>query len=217
MPIPAGYIPQPHDILELDLGRFISSIHVPDWVEWALNTIPFVTCRRSPPLEGEVAIGVRGSRRDLRWADVCRQEAIRSVISPCDLAAYVANSDRTMKIPALQSFELLKKRWRGCGILWGPGGSVGFELATGKSTATSKSDLDIVILAPIMFSKRQAAALCEEAEGLPCPVDIRVETPVSGFSLREYASTSRILLRLPEGSLLGADPWDCRHLVTVKR
>src|SRR6267143_3101059 len=42
-------------------------------------------------------------------------------------------------------------------------------------------------------------------------VDIRMETLVCGFSLREFANQSpaAILLRTPHGVVLGGDPWWC--------
>jgi hypothetical protein len=55
-------------------------------------------------------------------------------------------------------------------------------------------------MAPATSSYRRAATYS---------VDIRVEPPVCGFSLREFASQSpaAILLRAPSGIVLGRDPW----------
>jgi Phosphoribosyl-dephospho-CoA transferase MdcG len=39
---------------------------------------------------------------------------------------------------------------------WGPGGSVGFELATGKRTTIPRSDLDIVVYANEHLSRSDA-------------------------------------------------------------
>jgi phosphoribosyl-dephospho-CoA transferase len=45
--------------------------------------------------------------------------------------------------------------------------------------------------------------------GLEAKVDVRVETPLCGFALAEYAlaSSPRILLRYAEGVRVGEDPW----------
>jgi hypothetical protein len=45
---------------------------------------------------------------------------------------------------------------------------------------------------------------------LEVAVDIRVETPVCGFSLAEYARSSAksILLRASAGPILGDNPWN---------
>jgi acyl-CoA reductase-like NAD-dependent aldehyde dehydrogenase len=56
----------------------------------------------------------------------------------------------------------------------------------------------------------EAAGLFFSASDLPTSIDIRGETPICGFSLKEYAGhgTERILLRTPAGVVLGADPWN---------
>jgi phosphoribosyl-dephospho-CoA transferase len=92
---------------------------------------------------------------------------------------------------------------------WGPGGSVGFELASGRHVATPESDLDIVIYAERRMTAEEAKSLCDRAMNLPAVVDIRVETPVCGFSLKEFAdrSPAAILLRVPRGIVLAKDPW----------
>ena len=50
-------------------------------------------------------------------------------------------------IPALRALSLLTQRWKALDSAWGPGGSVGFELATGRHVVTPQSDLDVVIYA----------------------------------------------------------------------
>jgi len=92
---------------------------------------------------------------------------------------------------------------------WGPGGSIGFELATGSHVVKPESDLDIVIYAERRMTADEAKSLCARAMDLPATVDIRMETPVLGFSLREFASQSpaAILLRAPSGVILGRNPW----------
>jgi phosphoribosyl-dephospho-CoA transferase len=87
---------------------------------------------------------------------------------------------------------------------------VGFELATGVPVVKPESDLDIVIYADRPIPAAIASALCGCANGLAAPVDIRVETPSSGFALREYTRNwpAPILLRTAAGVMLGADPWE---------
>jgi phosphoribosyl-dephospho-CoA transferase len=92
---------------------------------------------------------------------------------------------------------------------WGPGGSVGFELATGSHVVNSESDLDIVIHAEGKITREDARSLYARTINLPVALDIRVETRACGFSLTEYATagSARILLRTPDGLDLGNDPW----------
>jgi phosphoribosyl-dephospho-CoA transferase len=103
----------------------------------------------------------------------------------------------------------MKDRWADLTLPWGPGGSVAFELASGRSVTTEASDLDLVIRAGQRIGAEEARFLLDRTFGLEATVDVRVETPVCGFALEEYvqASSPKILLRYPDGVRLGEDPW----------
>ena len=118
-------------------------------------------------------------------------------------------SARSAAIPALRSLPLLAERWSELKSDWGPGGSVGFELATGCHVVSPQSDLDVVIYAQTPLGTAEARVLLDCAQGLPAAVDIRVETPICGFSLTEYANrgAAPILLRFASGTAFGSDPW----------
>jgi phosphoribosyl-dephospho-CoA transferase len=128
---------------------------------------------------------------------------------PPELLKRSAPAFRAESVPAFGSLSLLKDRWAGFDCPWGPGGSVGFELATGSHAAKPESDLDIVIYADEPITADEAKSLCALASGLQSPVDIRVETRTCGFSLKEYASQgpAPILLRTPYGVELGSVRW----------
>ncbi len=103
----------------------------------------------------------------------------------------------------------MEERWADLPLPWGPVGSVGFELATGRKVTTEVSDLDIVIRAKQRMGLEQARSFLDCTLELEAKVDVRVETPLCGFSLEEYvsASSAKILLRYPDGGRLGEDPW----------
>jgi hypothetical protein len=170
--------------------------------------------------------------RHERWAGNCHPAWVRRVVTPMQLrgadrgpsctpgtasrpsaasSLAASRSSRAETIPALRSLAILKRAyWTDFHGLWGPAGSAGFELATGQHVLRQESDLDVVIYADRRLSLHDARALRDSATELPAVVDIRVETPVCGFSLLEYASadSAAILLRTACGVLLGADPWD---------
>jgi phosphoribosyl-dephospho-CoA transferase len=103
----------------------------------------------------------------------------------------------------------MSERWADLAFPWGPGGSVGFELASGRQVTTEASDLDLVIRAQQRITVEEARCLLDSTQGLEAKVDVRVETPVCGFALEEYASASsaKIQLRYRDGVRLGEDPW----------
>jgi phosphoribosyl-dephospho-CoA transferase len=201
-----------HDLLEIDAERFLQAqSSVPGWVVASLRETPFVVVRRGPiSTEQGIAVGVRGVQRNERWAGACRPDLVRGILTPPMLLSRPIPPIRIGAIPALRTLTLLADRWKALDFPWGPGGSVGFELATGHPVASPQSDLDVVIYADSQMTHDEARALRESSQGLPAAVDIRVETPTCGFSLTEFATAAPmapILLRFPYGTALGPDPW----------
>jgi phosphoribosyl-dephospho-CoA transferase len=199
-----------HDLLEMDANRFIAAqTSAPQWVEENLRKSPFVVVRRDRVTGEQIPVGVRGAERNQRWATFCHPRFVKSILAPPQLLRRTVAISRSDLMPAFRAFTILKDRWVDCNRPWGPGGSVGFELATNTQVVKPESDLDIVLYAERRMTAEEAKSLCDRAMDLPAVVDIRVETPACGFSLIEYAQTdsSRILLRTPSGHLLGDDPW----------
>ena len=199
-----------HDLLEIEVNRFIAALTAaPQWVEENLRKSPFVVVRRDRATGEQIPVGVRGAERNQRWATFCHPKLVKSMLSPPQLLRRTVAISRSDLMPAFRAFTILKDRWMDFNRPWGPGGSVGFELATNTHVVKPESDLDIVLYAERRMTAEEAKSLCDRAMDLPAVVDIRVETPACGFSLIEYAQTesSSILLRTPSGHLLGDDPW----------
>jgi phosphoribosyl-dephospho-CoA transferase len=199
-----------HDLLEIDANVFIAgNASAPGWVEEALQKTPFVVVRRGRTAAQEIPIGVRGVGRNQRWAAFCHPTWLKSIRMPPQLLTRKIPASRADAAPALRALQVLKDRWMDLGHPWGPGGSVGFELATGRHVVKPESDLDIVIYAERKITKEQARSLQARTTNLLVPVDIRVETLGCGFSLTEYArgGSAGILLRTAAGLELSDDPW----------
>ena len=205
----AAYV-RTHDLLEVDSERFLS-LHasVPEWAAEGLRRVPFLVVRRGLALERSIPVGVRGPERNQRWAAFCEPGLVKSITTPPQLLKRSLPAFRADSLPAFGALSLLKDRWTDFDRPWGPGGSVGFELATGNHVAKPESDLDIVIYADEPIATDEAKSLCALASGLPAAVDIRVETRTCGFSLKEYArrGVAPILLRTPGGVRLGSVSW----------
>jgi phosphoribosyl-dephospho-CoA transferase len=200
-----------HDVLEIDAKRFIScQASAPEWVVEDLQRSPFVVVRRGPATEQMIPVGVRGVERNQRWAAMCSSELVKNILAPPRLLRRSVPKSREDGIPAFRALRIMKERWRDLDHSWGPGGSVGFELAAGGHVAKPESDLDIVIYAAERITRDMSKSLHAQTLNLTASVDVRVETPLCGFSLEEYAwrSPGEILLRTPSGVTLGADPWN---------
>jgi phosphoribosyl-dephospho-CoA transferase len=97
-------------------------------------------------------------------------------------------------------------------FVWGPTGSVGYELATRVPAATSASDLDLLILTPEKMPDATAIRLLSElnrhAQNAGVRVDVQLETPAGGVALAELAAGKpHVMVRAAYGPALVTDPW----------
>ena len=197
-----------HDLLEIDASVFIpGNVSAPEWVDEVLRKSPFVV-RRGRATDQEIPIGVRGAERNQRCPAFCHPTSVKTILTPPQLLTRTVPTLRADATPALRALKVLKDRWMDLDHPWGPGGSVGFELATGRHVVKPESDLDVVIYAEGKIT-REARSLQARTMNLLVAVDIRVETLGCGFSLIEYArgGPAGALLRTPAGLELGNDPW----------
>jgi hypothetical protein len=106
----------------------------------------------------------------------------------------------------MQSLRFLEIELASFSNHWGPGGSVGYELASRAPVVTRESDLDLVISAPDRFDRDFAQHLLKKIALAPAKVDVRIETPGVGSlwrnMLAEPLKTSSFVLRLAPGSQL---------------
>jgi phosphoribosyl-dephospho-CoA transferase len=98
------------------------------------------------------------------------------------------------------------------GLVWGPTGSAGFELATRVPTVIESSDLDLLIRTPEPLAQDFARALLDQvltlAKRAGIRVDAQLETPAGGIALAEWAAGKpRVMARNAHGPQLIADPW----------
>jgi len=206
--------PRVHDLLEIDGLSLVASLPSTPapWLNDHLGRgSTYVIVRRPAVVQNQIPVGVRGAQRSQRFSAFIPQALVRRVLKPFQLLPSAGNLSSAC-FPALRSLVMLKARWAGLGFVWGPIGSVALELATGSPMVTAHSDLDVVLYAARRFTAGDAEAILATTPGLPVRVDIRVETPFCGFSLSEFsrAHLGDILLRTPEGPVLGGDPWNRR-------
>jgi phosphoribosyl-dephospho-CoA transferase len=184
----------------------------PEWVGPVLRQTPWVVVRRGYLQDGSIPVGVRGATRTQRFATLLAIAEIAEQVSPEELTDFrsVLKPMRRDAVPALAALARVaplmeRRRYR-----WGPGGSVGFELATGAAITTASSDLDVILRQTHRLEPHEAsalrAALVEAAA--PARIDVLLETPHGGVSLADLVATStHVLVRTPQGVRLVVDPW----------
>lgn len=195
--------PRPHDLL---WGMTPTQLptDAPAWARQALAAGQPVVVRRALVAPGQVAVGVRGTRRDQRYATVMSVSRIVRCMSPEQLVAQVTAGD----LPAFRALAVLKPVFDGLERPWGVTGSVGFQLATGVAVARVESDLDLLLRTPYELPRTEARELQQLLDNSPCRVDLQLETPAGAVALREWAGGSpRILLKCATGARLIENPW----------
>ena len=202
-----------HDLIRpLEPIALTADAPAPSWLGPALQRAPWVVIRRGPIRDGMIPVGARGSARHQRFAAFLSVARIAERLSPEDLVAslHAIAQDRREEVPAMAALARVAPVLAHHGARWGPGGSVGFEIASGMPTATPSSDLDLVLRQNHRLESKKAiellAALAQAAA--PARIDVMIETPSGGVSLADLAAMhARVLVRTPCGPRLLVDPW----------
>ncbi|MEV0390517.1 malonate decarboxylase holo-ACP synthase [Nonomuraea sp. NPDC050643] len=212
---------RPHDLLRL-AGSAAAGAELPGWAAASLAACGWAVVRRAPHPPGLIPIGVRGPRRSQRHAafvpagEVTRRVPPEKLNRPHPRGPHLpAALPATMfaALPAalcdtLSAVGLRLAEELGCEAVWGPVGSVGFELATGHQVTHPSSDLDLLVRTPRRLSPATAARLVTAFAALPSRIDCQLETPRGGIGLAEWARTGGpVLARTAHGPELVDDPW----------
>lgn len=209
---------QPHDVLRLH--RLPVHDGEPAWVREAFQRAPFAVVRRAQSAPGFVAVGIRGANRAQRYGTWVEDADVEFAVPPEALVAQEPASGRE-RLPAFSVLAELRRAPCLPGrYVWGPAGSVGFELATGVPTATGSSDLDLLVRAPERLDRAAAVHLLAEllalAQHAGVRVDVQLETPAGGVALAELAGgKSHVMARANTGASLVTDPWAAAFAAAV--
>ena len=202
--------PQVHDLILLRTeSALISTQGDPACPYLNPNQRPWVVVRRGRIADGLIPVGVRGAQRHERWAGFTRLSEVLETRRPDQLRLMFAEDSRRT-LQAFRSLSYLESHLAGLDLTWGPGGSVGYELASEIPAVRADSDLDLILSAPQELDITEAQDLWRMIRSAPGKVDALVETPLCGFSLEEFvtASPRKILLRTSDGRILGSNPWN---------
>jgi phosphoribosyl-dephospho-CoA transferase len=201
---------RPHDLLRLTSGAGLRHEEsVPAWVPTSLARTSWVVVRRARAPAGLIPVGVRGSTRAERFAALLAPDAVAARVTPEDLVAERVwhHMPRARRLGPLRVLDAVDELFASFGLVWGPTGSVGFELATGVAAAGTASDLDVVVRAPEPWPLESAREIADHLSRMPPRVDAQLDTPGGAVMLAEYAHSDRVLLRTPDGPSLTWDPW----------
>jgi phosphoribosyl-dephospho-CoA transferase len=208
---------QPHDLLCLQPGTELQTdVPQPDWVRDVLSAKHPVVVRRGMRSEVSIPVGLRGATRGQRFAAQVDAACVLQAIKPESLTrAVLSLSEARREMPALAMLRQLQQELS-IEQVWGPTGSVGFELASGLPVVKPSSDLDIVVRAHAPISRGEAQTLLSLFANSLCRSDVSLDTPYGGVSLLEWArGDCKVLLKTDTGPRLVGDPWDCPEGVSL--
>ena len=201
---------QTHTLLRVAGPEVLQGV-APAWVDGSLLKAPWVVVRRATTSpEGLIPVGVRGNCREQRFGSWISTDAILEHVTPQMLVWRRAWGDvsRRAVIPALAALDIVATIMSKHDLQahWGPGGSVGFELASGSATASKNSDLDLIVRADGALPDEQARSLSVALSSLAVRADVLLEMPQGAIALSEYArtdcQTGTFVLRTTQGPQL---------------
>lgn len=180
------------------------------WIDEAVKRSPLVVVRRAPLINNMVPVGIRGTNRSQRLAATILDSNIIEIIKPEQLVEgkLWRNNKHIGETQIFKTLEAVDNIFKRYSMIWGPTGSVGFELASGVETVTATSDLDIIVRAPSFVPIKTAKDIIKELSTVITKVDIQLETPKGSLALAEYArGDNNILIRTLNGPRLIKNPW----------
>ena len=198
-----------HDLILLKSETTVTSTKGGAYPYLNPNQRPWGVVRRGRISDGLIPVGVRGAQRHERCAGFTRLSEVIEIRRPDHLRLTLAD-DARRALQAFRTLAYLESHLVGLNMSWGPGGSVGYELASGIPAVRDDSDLDFILFAPEKLAITEAQNFWRMISSAPGKVDALVETPLCGFSLKEFVTTSprKILLRTSDGRILDSNPWD---------
>jgi phosphoribosyl-dephospho-CoA transferase len=197
-----------HDLLWIARDTELFPKVQPAWVCDALSQMPVVVVRRAEAPSGFAAVGVRGPSRELRFAALVELKDVRNVRTPESLASERGWHENLAGIPArlretLTLFDELSEREN---LVWGPVGSVGYQLATGLPVTTYESDVDVLIRCGVPPDQLMLSAVRDVVTKSLARLDVILEGPPGAVALEELHSP-HVLLKTSQRPRIAAFTW----------
>jgi phosphoribosyl-dephospho-CoA transferase len=197
-----------HDLLWISKDTELLSLGQPAWVGDALTQSSVVVVRRADAPPGFIPVGIRGSNRGQRHAAFLRKADVLACRTPESLAAEQVWDEAAvaLPLPLLRALKMVSEFSKRNHLVWGPIGSVGYQLATGTPVTGARSDLDLLVRCDAYLSRACLRALHTIQPGLVC-VDVILEGPAGAVALEEYLQDRPPLIKTFRGPRIDAFTW----------
>jgi phosphoribosyl-dephospho-CoA transferase len=197
-----------HDLLWISKDAELWSSHQPAWVRDALKRSPVVVVRRAEAPPGFIPVGIRGLGREQRHAAFLRKDDVLACRTPESLAAEQAwhEFSPALPLPLLDVLKVVSEFSKRKHLVWGPIGSVGYQLATGMPAANFASDLDLLVRCDDLLSHTCLQTLHAIQRG-HVRLDVILEGPQGAVALEEYLQNPQVLIKTVRGPRIAAFTW----------
>jgi phosphoribosyl-dephospho-CoA transferase len=194
-----------HDLVWSCKDAQLLSPDKPAWVRNALEQASVVVVRRAEAPLGFIPIGIRGRSRAHRHAAFLRRSDVLACRTPESLAAEKAWLRVSTAISpglrrALSTVTEFSEREH---LVWGPIGSVGYQLATGIRATGDTSDLDVLVRYGDSPNRARLGAFHDAIRRCVVRVDVILEGPEGAVALEEYLQNRNALIKTNRGPRLG--------------
>ncbi|HWK23619.1 MAG TPA: malonate decarboxylase holo-ACP synthase [Ureibacillus sp.] len=173
-----------HDIVQFEtIQQLENPLSLPDWVNTAPASKNYGVVRRMPIMNKLLPIGLRGDSREKRHGAFIQEKNLIKVIPPTSLVESIGLFNDRIYYSALYK---MKNELEKHNLLWGPTGSVGFEMATSIHVTTPNSDIDICIYVE-QIEEELLVTVGKFLDSLEQRIDVQVEVPsIGAFLLSDY-------------------------------
>jgi phosphoribosyl-dephospho-CoA transferase len=197
-----------HDLLWVSKDTELLSAGQPAWLRNALKQSPVVVVRRAEAPPGFIAVGIRGGSREHRYAAFLRKDDVLACRTPESLATEQVWCEypAALPLPLLRALKMVSEFSERQCLVWGPIGSVGYQLATGMPATSATSDLDLLVRCDDLLSSTCLRALHAIHPGR-VRVDVILEGPQGAVALEEYLQDRPALIKTVRGPRIAAFTW----------
>jgi phosphoribosyl-dephospho-CoA transferase len=197
-----------HDLLWISRDTELFSLGQPAWVRDVLTRSSVVVVRRADAAPGFIAVGIRGSSRGQRHAAFLRKADVLAYRTPESLAAEQVwhEASAALPLPLLGALKMVGDFSKRNHLVWGPIGSVGYQLATGMPVTDATSDLDMLVRCDDFLSRASLRSLHTIHPGL-VRIDVILEGPAGAVALEEYLQDRPALIKTVRGPRIDTFTW----------
>lgn len=192
-----------HDLIKIcHEQEIISDNTVPSWVNDAIRKNPYVIVRRAFSPAPYIPIGIRGEKRNERFAAYVRESEQLQIIHP-EFFIY-EELWRDKKGTIFKHLHTIREIMENEGVVWGIIGSVAYELVTNTPCTTDSSDIDLIVRYTPQLSMERCKRIIEKCNDIPIKIDVQIEFDRKACSMKEYVQNNQeaILFKTDVGPVL---------------